>query len=254
MKYQLTHRKSLLAVLAVTVALTGAVQAADLPDAETVLENYIEATGGRKAYEKHHNLKVTGTFAMPAMGITAPLTSYQEAPDKGYTLIESQAFGTIESGSNGEVQWEKSMMTGPKIKEGEEKAVADRQGAFNLMLRWKDFYTSAETVGVDTLDGRPCWKVVMTPEVGEPETSWFDTETHLLVKSAMTMNSDMGSISMEVFSSDYREVDGVLMAFEARQVLMGMQEMILTTENVEFNVDIPEGTFDLPEDIKSLME
>lgn len=228
--------------------------AGDLPDAASVIDNYIKATGGRDNYEKHSNLKVTGTFAMPAMGITAPLTSFQQAPNLNYTVINSEVIGTIESGSDGQVQWENTMMVGAKIKEGEEKAVAERQGTFNMHLHWRDFFKSAETVAQEDLDGRPCFKVVMVPNEGEPETSWFDVETHLLVKSSMMVNTEMGSISMDLYPSDYREVDGVLVPFAAKQVLMGMQELVITTESVEWDVEIPEGTFDLPEDIKALMK
>jgi len=222
--------------------------------AEKVIEEYLEATGGRDAYEKHSNMKMVGTFSMPAMGVTAPLTSYQMAPNLSYTLIESQAFGTIESGSDGTVTWEKTMMTGGKIKEGEEKAVADRQGTFNLLLNWQDFYTAAETTGKEEVDGQLCYVVVMTPKVGSPETSWFNIETKLLLKSSMTMTTDMGQVSLDNYPSDYREVGGILVPFQAKQVLMGVQEMVITTESLEWDAEIPEGTFALPDDIMALMK
>jgi hypothetical protein len=229
-------------------------RAEDLPDAEKIIEKYIEMTGGRDNYAKYDSLKMTGTFSMPAMGITAPLTTYQKAPNLGYTLIESDAFGTIESGCDGEVQWEKTMMTGAKIKTGEEKAVADRQGTFNMMLRWKDFYTSAETVAKEEAEGSMCYKVVMTPMEGSPETSWFDEKTGLLVKQSMTMTTEMGEISMDAYPGDYREVEGLVIPFSAKQVLMGMQEILVNTESIEWNPEIPEGTFDLPEDVKALQK
>jgi hypothetical protein len=254
MKTSWTVSLPLLLVLLLTGPVLAQEKAADLPDAATIIENYIQATGGRDAYEKHHNMKMTGSFSMPAMGISAPLTTYQQAPNKGYTLIASQAFGTIESGSNGDIQWEKTMMTGAKIKDGEEKAVADRQGTFNMMLRWQDFFTSAETMAVEDVDGHPCYKVVMTPLEGSPEISWFDVETGLMVKSSMTITGDMGTISIDLYPSDYRDVDGVLVPFVAKQVLMGMQEMVVAAETVEWDVEIPVGTFDLPEDILALQE
>lgn len=258
MKTTMNIRTILGLVLGLSLLVSGLAvpraQADDLPDAETVINNFIKATGGRDKYEAHTNLKMIGTFSMPAMGISAPLESYQEAPNKNYTIIRSDAFGTIESGSDGEVQWEKTMMTGPKIKEGEEKAVADRQGSFNMFLHWKDFFSSAETVAEEELEGRPCYKLVMVPHEGEPESSWYDVETHLLLKSSTVMNSDMGTISVESFPSDYRDVDGILVAFTAKQVLMGMQELLIVTESLEWDVEIPEGLFDIPEDVKALMK
>lgn len=250
------QRLTVLAVLSLVLLALPLVAVGEekLPSAAQVIEDYIEATGGKKAYEKHQNMKITGTFSMPAMGITAPLTSYQAAPNLGYTLIESQAFGTIESGSDGTVTWEKTMMAGGKIKEGEEKAVADRQGTFNLLLEWEKFYTSAETTGQEEVDGRMCNVIVMTPKEGSPETSWYDVETKLLVKTSFSMTTDMGNVSMDSYPSDYREVDGVLVPFNAKQVLMGVQEMVITTESLEWDVEIPQGIFDLPEDIKALMK
>lgn len=254
----MNKRKYLLLTFAAGLVFFGLavsdVQAGDLPDAEKVIENYIKVTGGKDSYEKHSSLKMTGTFAMPVMGVTAPLTTYQKAPNLGYTIIVSDAFGTIESGSNGEVQWEKTMMTGAKVKEGEEKAVADRQGTWNVLLRWKDFYTGAETVATEEVEGQNCYKLVMTPKVGSEETSWFDVETSLLVKTSMTITNEMGVISMDMYPSDYRDVDGVIMPFQARQVLMGMQELIITTETLEWDPEIPEGTFDVPEDVRALVK
>jgi hypothetical protein len=220
--------------------------------AERILAKSIEASGGRKAMEKHSGMKMTGTFALPAMGVSAPIEVYQKAPNLNYTLIKSDMFGTIESGSNGEVHWEKSMMSGSKIKEGEEAAVAERQATFNMALHWDKFYTGAELMGEEDLDGKMCYKIVATPKVGEPETSWYDMETFLPVKSEMTMNSEMGSISIEMHFSDFRPVDGVLVPFETRQILMGMQEMTVTMESMEWDPEFPAGIFDLPEDIKAL--
>ncbi len=254
----MNERKYLLMILVAGLVFFGLavsdVKAGDLPDPETVMEHYIKATGGKDNYEKHNSLKMTGTFAMPAMGITAPLTTYQKAPNLGYTIIASDAFGTIESGSNGEVLWEKTMMTGPKVKEGEEKAVADRQGAWNMLLRWKDFYTESNTVAVEEVEGQNCYKVVSTPKVGSDETSWLNVETSLLVKTSMSMTNEMGVISMDIYPSDYRDVDGVTVPFQVRQILMGMQEITITTETLEWDPEIPEGTFDVPEDVMALVK
>ena len=220
--------------------------------AEKILALSIEKAGGAKALQKHSGMKMTGTFALPAMGVSAPIEVYQKAPDLMYTKIESQMFGTIESGSSDGVHWEKSMMSGSKIKTGEEAAVAARQATFNMALKWDEFYDKAELVGEEEVEGKLCYKVVMTPKVGQPETAWYDKETFQTVKSESTMESEMGSISVESYLSDFREVDGVTTAFFTRQILMGMQEMTITMESLEWDPEYPEGIFELPEDIKAL--
>ena len=100
----------------------------------------------------------------------------------------------------------------------------------------------------------PCYKIVLTPNQGSPETQYFDIANHLLRKTELTLKTDMGTIPVEAFPSDYREVDGLLIPYRSRQIIMGMQEMIFVTESIEHNVEIPAERFALPDEIKALME
>ena len=232
----------------------GVKTAAELTGMDKIVAQYIEATGGRDAYLGHENMKITGTFSMPAMGISAPLEVYQALGCKTSTKITSNAIGTIERGSNGEVFWEKSMMNGARIIEGEERAAELRGADFRAWLDWRKYYTSAEIVGQEEVDGVLCDKVVAVPKEGKPETSWFDAETHLIVKTSSTLSSEMGEISIEAYPSDYRMADDILVPFKVRQVVMGVQEMVIQTDTLTWDVEIPEGLFDLPEDIKALVK
>ncbi len=93
----------------------------DLPPGEAVLDKYVEVTGGLKAYGNIHNLYARGTFKIVQAGITASISVYSAEPNLFYTKIESKTLGVIKNGFNGEVAWETSLMTGPRIKEGEDK-------------------------------------------------------------------------------------------------------------------------------------
>ena len=64
--------------IATRIALAAALAAAagarlnaadDLPKAETILERYIEVTGGRAVYEKTHSEIATGSMEIAGMGI-----------------------------------------------------------------------------------------------------------------------------------------------------------------------------------------
>lgn len=244
---------ALLALGALLTVITSAAQA--LPTAEEVMNASIEAMGGRKAFEAIENRVTEGTMSIPAMGITGKMTSYSAPPNLQFTIIETEGMGSMESGTNGEVVWEKSAMTGPRVKAGAERAAALREALFNSVLEWKGLYTKAEVAGEEEVDGRMCYKLIMTPPEGEggPETHYYDKETHLLKKIELTVSSEMGDVPIESFISDYREVDGIKLAFKTRQVVMGMQEMIFTLDSVKHNVDLPEDRFALPEDIQALV-
>ena len=230
--------------------------AEDLPSAEKVIDKYIEATGDLEAWKGRTAMKASGSFSMPAMGITAKLEVIKQAPDKTRTLIVSDAFGNMEEGYDGFVAWEKNMMTGSKVKSGTELAMSRRNAQFNPWGVWKDYYQSATTLGIEKVDDVDCYKVEMVPNEGEgePELAFFAADSGLLLKSSSVIVNDMGRISIESFIMDYRESEGLLTPYKIRQVLMGVQEIIMTFDVQTFDVEIPEGTFDLPEDVKALLE
>ncbi len=67
-------RRPFAAVLFALVATLGqpgarAQSKPDLPTADTVMNQYIEATGGKAAYEKLKNRVATGTIEIPAANI-----------------------------------------------------------------------------------------------------------------------------------------------------------------------------------------
>jgi len=105
----------------------------------------------------------------------------------------------------------------------------------------------------EAIDGQPAYKVILTPKDGRPQDLFFEQASKLLVKVAMTVENPMGVIPLETFLGDYRNVDGILLPYTARVVVMG-QERLMTTESIEQNVDLPEDRFGLPEEIRALID
>ncbi|MHC4416913.1 MAG: LolA-like protein [Planctomycetota bacterium] len=224
-----------------------------LPAADVILDGYIEATGGKAAHGKVINRVTKASMDIAAQGITLDLTSYSARPNRKYSLIESDVFGKIEKGTDGTTVWEISAMMGPQIKEGQEKTDFLREAMFDRMIMWRDVYKKAECVGIETVSDKPAYKVVLTPEGGKPQTLYFDQASKLLVKLDITAETSMGVFPAETFFEDYREVGGILHPFRTRIVTMG-QERVLTIDSIEQNVDLPSDRFDLPEEIRALLE
>lgn len=223
---------------------------ATLPTGEEIMMKKIEALGGEAALARHHNCLMKGTMSIS--GIQMDATIYTAEPNLQYILFDSEMIGKMESGCNGKVAWDLSVMQGASVKEREELETALFDAAFNPELHWRDRFTSIDVQAVEEINGKPCYKAVLTPKLGEPVTTHIDIETGLTLKTATVINSAMGSVSVVSDLSDYREVDGVKVPFTTRVLLMGAQEMITTLDSVEFNVDIPERTFDLPTEIRDL--
>jgi hypothetical protein len=227
-----------------------AVLPAEDPTPEAIMDKFIEATGGRAAYEKVKTEVATGTLELTSMGMSGTLTSYKSAPDKNYTVIDFAGMGKAEEGSNGEVAWKINGMEGSVVKKGDERAVALRNGALNAELRWKDFYKKAELAGSEDVGGKPCYKVVLTPNEGDAETRYYDKTTHLLTKVVVPTSTANGPMTVELTLADYKEEDGITSPHTINQKVPNM-DIVIKIDNVKRNVDIPANRFDLPDDIKA---
>lgn len=244
------------AVYAAAFAIAGgiALRADDtLPKAETILDRYIEVTGGKAAYEKHKTEVQIGTMEIPAQGMKGTFTHYAADPDKVYAVVELEGMGKIEEeGVSDGVAWQTSPMTGAHVKTGVEKAQAMREATFNEPLNWRKMFQKVETTGSETINGEECYKVVLTPAEGKPETSYYSKKTGLLLRTVATIESPQGEIETESTASGYKDFDGVLMPTKVIQKA-GPAEVIMTIASMKVNESIPPEKFAIPPDIKALM-
>ena len=240
--------------LAIGLILCGAslLAADELPKAETILDKYVEATGGKAAYAKIHGDISTGTMTFVAMGLTGQLVSYSQAPDKRLIEITLEGLGKLSEGTNGEVAWSMNAMQGPRLKEGEEKATTLLQARYNSDAQWRDTYKTAETVAVESIDGKDAYKIVLTPKSGNPITKWYDKDSNLVVKIALTSKTPMGDIPIETFMTDYRKQGDILQPHKVTMKAAG-QDLTMTIDKIEYNADIPKEKFDPPAEVRALM-
>ncbi len=241
--------------LAIALLLAGALLPAapdDLPKGETILDHYVEVTGGKAAYDKIHNQVAKGTMEFSGKGLKGTLASYQAEPNKEYSVIEIESVGKIESGTDGEVAWERSAMTGARVKSGDERDEMLRASTFNAHVNWRSLYDKAETQGMETVEGEECYKVQLTPKSGRPETEYYSKKTGLLLRTTSVHTTQMGDIPSDSIVKDYKEVSGVTMPFTRVNKFAG-QEIDIHLDSIEFNVELPKDRFDLPDDVKALL-
>ena len=238
--------------IGLALAFAGVLAAADLPKGETLLDKYIEVTGGKAAYAKIHSEMMTGTMEFPAMGLKGKLTAYSAQPDKQYFEVAIEGIGKMQEGSNGDAAWANSAMQGPRLKEGAEKAESLLKAKFNADLNWRDLFKTAETVGVETVDGKECYKVVLTPKTGNPVTRWYDKDSNLMVKVSSITASPQGNIQTDTSVGDYRKEGDVLWPHKMI-VKAGPMEFRMTIDSVQQNPEIPKDRFEIPDEVKALL-
>lgn len=219
---------------------------------EEVMAKYIEALGGEAALKKLHNRVTKGTMEVGAQELAMKVTVYEAEPNLSYVVIESEAMGKVEKGTDGKVVWSKHPVYGPQLKEGDELHRALHDATFHSDLKWRELYKTVELTGTEEVDGKPCYKIAATPQVGQAETWYIDKESHLKVRGESILTGPMGQIPIVSLHSDFKKVGGVVIPHKMVQEI-AMQKIVLTITSIEHNVDLPKDRFDLPEEVKSLV-
>ena len=224
-----------------------------LPSADSVLNHFLDATGGRAALEKRHNQVEHGTVEISAMGLKGDLTIYEAEPNKNRMVIDLAGIGKIESGTDGAVAWENNPLQGPRVKQGVELTDALRDATFNAALSIQKLYSKIENAGTETTEGHDCYKVVLTPKEGNPTTEYYDKTSGLLVKTAATRTTAMGDVTVEMVFDDYRKDGDVILPHKLTQ-RAAQTEIQIVIQKTDVNADLPKDVFDPPAEVQELVK
>jgi hypothetical protein len=229
-------------------------RAADLKTGEAVLDRFVESTGGAEAYSKIHSMHMTGSMAMAAMGIKGVVTIYSAEPNKVSLTTDLPGVGKITEGSDGTNAWSYSAMQGPQLKKGQELSDALREAWFHKETDWRSIYKSAELTGVEDVNGKPAYKLVLTPKSGPPETQYYDKDSGLMIRHQSVRKTPFGEIPVDVAITGYRtECTSVKLPHSVVQSVAG-QKIELTIDSIECNTEVPAGAFQPPPEVKALID
>ncbi len=260
-------------VLSGLVGLSQLANGQDLPKGEEVMSRYAEATGGLEAYEKIENRVVKATITAKGDPRKIPVTSYAARPNLSYTVMEVPGSGTMEQGTNGDVAWSNSVMTGPVVVEDETREQTLRSSVFDRLVFWKKAWVKAECKGIETVGEEECYVVELTPrsfakkkkeqpeDEGEkeaakkpkPDVLCFSVESGLLLEMRATMQTVAGPMDVRLEFGDYRKVGDLLQVHRTTRYLAGM-ELLIEVTSIEQNVELPKDRFALPAEIQKILD
>jgi len=223
------------------------------PGAEEILDGYIRVTGGMDAYQKIINRMTQSEVEIQKSNITMNIVVIAQKPNLSRIVTESLVTGTVISGCDGETVWELSDVKGPIIKHDQERANALHLNILDRYANWREIYKKVEYRGIEKVNGQRCFVVYLEPHAADSQLLYFDLQTMLLVALKTELKSEMGSIQVRSYFSDYRDVDGIKLPFETR-IEMASQVMISRIKKVEHNVALDQNFFALPEEIQPLLK
>jgi hypothetical protein len=203
---------------------------APLPSVTSIFSEYERALGGKTAVSNVTSLSFKGTADMlvppppgppgtpappPAMG-TVPAEHYVKGV-KGVIAVTFPGRPTVAMGYDGTIGWHNTPI---REDTGDELRMLAELGQKFPGLEFREEHTNVQVDAMEKIGDRDTYRVVGTRKEGFPvlDRLNFDAQTGLLLRSYTTMQSVIGSFPEDTFYDDYRDVNGVKVAFTNRVV------------------------------------
>lgn len=249
-----TSRTSRLGAFAVALAavLPGAAASQDLPPAQDLIDRYVEAIGGRAAASASVATRATGTFEMPAMGVSGDLETVNAADGAMAMKVTIPGMGDMLSGFTGEVGWSMDPMQGPRLLDGGELAAMREQSDPRYQVRDPSLFESFETVGENAYDGEACWEVHYTWTSGRETTECYSKDSGLVLAVTATQETPMGEVPVVSRLLNYQRFGDLLYPTVIQQEAMGQQQ-VMTLVNIETG-DVDLSLLEPPAAIMTLVQ
>ena len=220
-------------------------QQVSLPEGLTaadVLNNYIEAIGGRDTFNSIEDR--TAVMRGEMMGQNISIVIKQKAPNKlKQTIRAGEMKQTIIFDGEKAVQ-----IVGENKKElsGTQLKALMYEAQMNFILNPEAFGVTPTLKGIEKIDSINCYKVEMKPDTGSSWTQYYDIDSGLRVKDIKNVETAQGTFQQETTYGDYKEVDGIKFPFSIKQSF-GMQTIELNVSSLKLNKGIDDKLFEIPE-------
>jgi len=174
-------------------------------DPNKLVEAYLTAIGGRSKLDAVTSLDQT--YSMELQGIMVTTRMVQSA-GKFFMLMSATGMNIMKQVYDGEKGVQEQMGQASPI-EGEDLVGVKEQAYLfpERMYNTTGFMT--EVKGVEEINGKSCYKLLVTRPSGSKSTEFYDKETFLKVKEVKVETQQGQSVTTISEYSDYEAVDGI---------------------------------------------
>jgi outer membrane lipoprotein-sorting protein len=235
--------KKLFILLLLTAVLIFNLEAQTL---EEVLNSHYK-TIGQKKFSKVNSMKATGKSIF--QGMETNFATLQIRPDKFRLEVDIQGALMIQA-FDGEKAWFVAPWTGttdPIELSGDQFDALKRQADFDGMLyNFEEKGYITELAGKEDMEGTEVFRINQTDKDQNTYSHFIDVENFVLLKTSMKMKVGESEVESETLFSNYREQDGMLVAFSIESRTNGQTMSQINIENLEFDASIDPSVFTMP--------
>lgn len=224
--------------------------AADLPEAQTLIDRYTKTVGGEEAMKAGAVGTAKMTMEIVENGLRAPVRMSMRGDAMRFTM--SIAGTQVDMGMSQGISWMIDPMYGPRLLEGEElqnqvETMSPGRESYDL-----DLIESMKTTALSDSEGRPCYRVDIVWKSGSKSMSCFGTVDGLVLSTESTTIDPSGESVQLMHMYDYKILGGALQPSRMRMKTGGMN-IILTIDTFDSAIP-PDDVFALPPAIVALLK
>lgn len=208
--------------------------------AKEILKKYLYAIGGEDLLREVNDRIIDMKGIVE--GVKTEITFYQKSPNK---LCQIIIVGEVEQkiifdGTNGIkiIGDIKQEITGDELIKLSYDAIMD------LVLEPESFDVNVQYKGLEKIEGRDAYKILLTLPNGAEWQQYYDMETGLKVRDSKEIITPQGVFEQITEFNDYRITEGIRYPYRIKQYL-GSQTLSFTVESIQVNSGFADDVFNI---------
>lgn len=243
-----TWKTAAITALMVLAVFVAALPGQEMTDARGILDKYFEASGGLERLKAERTQYFEGNISIA--GMQGPIRAWTEIPDRSRAEIELGPLN-ITQGDNGEVRWvldtngKLQVITRSDEVTLKRDEVERRIAEYEYAERGSDVFSVA-LEGTEEVEDTDCYVINITNSINMDRHIYYISVDGFRIEKSVALR---GENSSDTYYGDYREVDGIMVAFHTREIqhATGQPQMVELTR-YESNPSIDPSLFEPPEE------
>lgn len=212
------------------------------PSADQMLDKYLQAVGGAAAIEKITSRVMTGTITFGDRNV--PIDIFSKDPDKRISFTHTPDGNSV-TAFDGHEGWLGFPGRPAREMHGSDIDAAAMDADLHFAAHLKGMFSGTEVRGTEKIGDHDAYVVIGRREGKPPLRLYFDAQSGLLVRLVRYGETPLGRMPTQIDYADYREANGVKIAFRWTLARPSGRFTIQVSE-VKQNVPVDDAKFSRP--------